>query len=367
MDSKQKEYRWVLIGLIIAFALLLGTELWMYVTGFLGALTIYVLVRKLNRKLIEEKSWKPWLSGLFILLFVTVAILIPLTGFTILIVDVISKISFDIPKIAQQIQELVTQINNRFPVDLDITTIVASLPTRITGIIQGLISGGYSLLINSLITVFVLYFMLIKYDEFEQMLTELLPFDEKNKNILKQEIVAIMKAATIGIPLVAIIQGLLTYIGYVSFGVPNTIILAVLVAFTTIIPIVGTALVWMPIGLIPIFNGEIVHGLLLLGYGLIIIGGSDTVFRFLLQKKMANIHPLVTFFGVLFGIPIFGLLGVIFGPLIISLFLLFINMYRNAYIPNSKAKLRISTEKEMKAAKVVVDTENDKKEENHQQ
>ena len=65
--------------------------------------------------------------------------------------------------------------------------------------------------------------------------------------------------------------------------------------------------------------------------------------RFLLQKKLADIHPLITVFGVLIGIPMFGFWGVIFGPLILSLFILFFNMYRHEYVAGSKAQPRVTT------------------------
>lgn len=74
-----------------------------------------------------------------------------------------------------------------------------------------------------------------------------------------------------------------------------------------------------------------------------IIGGVDNVARLLLQKKLADIHPLITVFGVLIGIPLFGFWGVIFGPLLLSLFILFFNMYRHEYVPGSKAEPRVTT------------------------
>jgi predicted PurR-regulated permease PerM len=87
-------------------------------------------------------------------------------------------------------------------------------------------------------------------------------------------------------------------------------------------------------------------------YGLIIIGGVDNVARFLLQKKLADIHPLITVFGVLIGIPMFGFWGIIFGPLLLSLFILFFNMYRHEYVKGSKAEPRVTTR--IKARKVSI-------------
>ena len=79
---------------------------------------------------------------------------------------------------------------------------------------------------------------------------------------------------------------------------------------------------------------------------MLIIGSIDNVVRFILQKQLADIHPLITVFGVLLGIPLFGFWGVVFGPLILSLFMLFFDMYRYDYVPGSTVKLHPDKEKE---------------------
>ena len=78
--------------------------------------------------------------------------------------------------------------------------------------------------------------------------------------------------------------------------------------------------------------GDWMNALVLLGYGGIIISQCDNLIRFILQKKMADVHPLITIFGVVAGLPLFGFMGVIFGPLLVSLFLLFLDMFRKEYL-----------------------------------
>lgn len=204
------------------------------------------------------------------------------------------------------------------------------------------------MVINGVIAIFLLYFMLVSYQSLENITHEILPFSEKNKRILREETKSIIQANAIGIPVVAITQGILAYIGYLSFGVSNPLVYAVLVACTTIIPVVGTSLVWVPIGISALTQGDIARGVLLLCYGLLIIGGSDTILRFVLQKRLANIHPLITFFGVIMGLAMFGFWGIIFGPLLISLLLLFFNMYRHDFIPGSTAQPRVTTKEDGK-------------------
>ena len=147
------------------------------------------------------------------------------------------------------------------------------VPRAGTSIMQTLVSALSSMLINSVIAIFVLYFMLVSYDSMGRVVMEILPFSEENKNIFREETKSIVLSNAVGIPVVAITQGFLAYVGYIFFGVNNALVYAVLVAFTTIIPVVGTSLVWVPIGVAALLQGDIVRGILLLGYGLLIIGG----------------------------------------------------------------------------------------------
>jgi predicted PurR-regulated permease PerM len=111
-------------------------------------------------------------------------------------------------------------------------------------------------------------------------------------------------------------------------------------------------IVWVPLGIGLLISGDYVNGVGLLLYGMFIIGGVDNVARFLLQKKLADIHPLITVFGVLIGLPMFGFWGIIFGPLILSLFILFFNMYRHEYVRGSKAEPRVTTRYKTRQVKI---------------
>lgn len=180
------------------------------------------------------------------------------------------------------------------------------------------------------------------------MTTEILPFREENKKILGEETKLIIQANAIGIPLLAIIQGVFAYLGYMFFGVNNPLLYGIITGFASLIPVIGTTVVWVPIAIGIILKGEIASGIGVALYGLFIIGGVDNVARLLLQKVMADIHPLITIFGVIIGIPMFGFWGLIFGPLLLSLFVLLFNMYRHDFIPGSTAEPRVTTQKETK-------------------
>ena len=103
--------------------------------------------------------------------------------------------------------------------------------------------------------------------------------------------------------------------------------------------------VYVPLALAFGFAGNWGSCIGLLIYGFLVIGGIDNVIRFLLQKSLADIHPLVTVFGVIFGVSIFGFWGVIFGPLLLSLLILLLNIFRHDYVPGSVAQPCAAREK----------------------
>lgn len=341
-ENNSLKYRNILIGFIVLLVLIIFRELRIYIGGFLAAITLYSIMRGQMRVLVEKRKWKRSLSATVIVLGALLFILAPLTGLGFLVADTISGINIDPAQITASVNDFISSLEKRFGIEIFTPENIA-LPKVSTSLMQTLVKSLYSMVINSIIALFLLYFMLYSYDSIQKSTLEILPFREENKKILQAEVRSIIQANAIGIPAVAIIQGILAYVGYMFFGVNNALVYAVLVAFTTIIPVVGTALVWVPIGATTLFGGEVSRGIFLLLYGLLIIGGSDTIIRFVLQKKLANIHPLITFFGVLMGLPMFGFWGVIFGPLLISLLVLFINMYRHDYVPGSDAIPRATT------------------------
>ena len=112
----------------------------------------------------------------------------------------------------------------------------------------------------------------------------------------------------------------------------NPIEFGVLTGFASMIPIVGSMLVWIPLAIVQYFEQGMLPALYISLYGIVVISQSDNVLRMIVQKRMADTHPLVTIFGVIAGLPLFGFMGLIFGPLLVAMFLLFLEMFIKQYI-----------------------------------
>ena len=102
------------------------------------------------------------------------------------------------------------------------------------------------------------------------------------------------------------------------------------------LPVVGAALAYIPLAIIFFANDQVGRGIAMLAFGFGVVGLVDNVFRFVLAKRIGNVHPLVTVFGVIIGLSVFGFIGLIFGPLLISLFLLLLKIYSNEFITKQR-------------------------------
>ena len=127
-------------------------------------------------------------------------------------------------------------------------------------------------------------------------------------------------------------QGVVAYLGYLLFGAPSPLFWGVLTCLATIIPIVGTALVWLPLALYMGLEGNWGPAVGLALYGTLVVTHVDNVVRFVMQKRMADTHPLVTVFGVFVGLSLFGFMGVIFGPLLLAMFVFCVDLFKRKYL-----------------------------------
>jgi predicted PurR-regulated permease PerM len=105
----------------------------------------------------------------------------------------------------------------------------------------------------------------------------------------------------------------------------------VITCLASMLPVFGAALAYIPVALLFFAAGDTTRGIFMLLYGFIIIGTVDNLFRFWILKRIGDVHPLITGFGVLIGVSLFGFIGLIFGPILISLFLVLIKIYANEF------------------------------------
>jgi predicted PurR-regulated permease PerM len=234
-----------------------------------------------------------------------------------------------------QLIEGVRTIGSKFQNIIGQNIIPVNLPEKInSALIENLssvLNTTYSFVANLVMMFFILYFMLKHSIVFENNIAQYIPLSARSIKLLKAETHNIVLSNAIGIPVMMILQGTLAALGYLIFGVNEPFFWGIVTGVCSAIPVIGTTIIWVPLSVYLITTVSLWHGIGLLLFGILIITNIDNVFRFILLKRMANVHPLITVFGVIIGINLFGFWGIIFGPLLISVFLLLFKLYRSEY------------------------------------
>jgi predicted PurR-regulated permease PerM len=179
---------------------------------------------------------------------------------------------------------------------------------------------------------FILFFMLVNGRRMEESLYEYIPLKDGNVELIGKEVRVMVVSNTIGIPLIALIQGVVGLIGYLIIGIKDPWLWFVATSIAAMMPVVGAAIIYVPLTISLFVSGETGKGIAMAVWGFGLIGLVDNLFRFLLNKRLGDIHPLITIFGVIVGIQLFGFIGLIFGPLLISMFLLLLKIYSSEFI-----------------------------------
>lgn len=324
------------IILILLLGILLFLELSSFLPALLGGITLYVLLHYWMFYLTEKKKWGKGWTALLLMLFSFIVILLPVG----LLVNMLSsKVSYAIQhsdELTAALKKLVADMEQRFDVVIASDQNINKLGNSITQSLPKILGATFNTLSTIFFMYFILYFMLMNGRKMENTLFEYIPLRDENVGKLSKEVHIMVKSNAIGIPLIAFAQGVIALIGYLIIGVKEPFFWFGVTCIAAMLPVVGAALAYVPIAIILFANGETGRGIAMLIFGFGVIGTVDNVLRFTLLKRLGNVHPLTTVFGVIIGLKMFGFIGLIFGPLLISLFMLLLKIYSSEFITKQR-------------------------------
>lgn len=321
----------ILLLVIVLLAILLLNQLFVFLPGFLGAITLYILLRNSFNYLTIRKRWRKTGTAVLFILGSLVIIALPLY-FSIRLIS--SELSILLNNSAELVTDarLVGQKIYEFTgVQLMTDENILTFQKQAATIIPSLLNSSASILSNFAVMFFLLYFMLVNGREIEKFLDRFIPLKEENIDMLSLETRNMIRANAIGIPVLAIIQGVVATIGYWIFGVKDFALWGFLTGVFSMVPIVGSALIWAPLCIYLFAIDKTGKAIGLLLYAALLISNIDYVVRLTLLRKFMDVHPVITVFGVIVGLGLFGFWGVIFGPLLISYFVILIRIYMNEF------------------------------------
>lgn len=329
-QTRERYFEWILVGLILILGSLLFYQALPFLNGTLGAITLYILLRRVN--LLLSTRFSPSIAPWIITIAVTTFVLIPLSIFLWYLIDLVQSVNFDVQVIIKRFTDTIRYLERTTNLQIVSEKSVAFITAKGTAFVNSLMAGINNAAINLFTTILILFFLLAGGVKMEIAIARCLPFSDNNKHTIINKVSTIVRSNAIGIPLLAMIQGGVAAVGYWICGVNNPIEFGALTGFASMIPIVGSMLVWIPLAIVQYFEQGTAASIYVALYGVIVISQCDNVLRMFMQKRMADTHPLVTIFGVIAGLPLFGFMGLIFGPLLVAMFLLFLEMFIKQYI-----------------------------------
>lgn len=319
----------VLSIIVLLFALIFK-EIATYLPGLLGALTLYVIFKK-PMVWLTSRNWHPSLAAGVLMLTSFIVILLPVITVILMLGAKIKAATEGSPNIMDTFKEYLQKANDYTGFDIKSRFDFEAVSEWASNHLQGFAGGTFATLISIGVMYFILYYMLTNRNRLKESLYEYLPIAKDNLKQIGNEVKQMVLANALGIPLVALAQGLVALVGFFIFGVENPVFWAVIVAVGSMIPFVGSSLGTIPVFLMMLSQGDSFAAWGVLIYGLVVVGSADNLIRMYVLQRLDNVHPLITLIGILVGIPLFGFIGLIFGPLLVSLFLVVVRIYKNQY------------------------------------
>jgi len=316
--------------IIIIIGGLIFRELLPYLSGVLGAITIYVLLRGWMLKLIR-RGWNINIAAAFLCIISFVGILIPVSGVILLLSNKIGQAVNNSERVISALKVHISDWENQFNFDIASQIDVGAISSWLSKNLQNFAGGTFDVFIAIGLMYFILFYLFTDRSLAKDSIGDYIPVNKTNLKVIGKEVKAMVRSNALGIPLVALAQGIVALIGFLIFGVQDPFFWFVIVTIGSMIPFIGTLLGIIPVFILELSMGNTFAAWGILIYGLVVVGSTDNIIRLYVLKKLDNVHPLITLIGVIVGVPLFGFIGLIFGPLLISIFLVLLTIYRKEY------------------------------------
>ncbi|MEO8117109.1 MAG: AI-2E family transporter [Bacteroidota bacterium] len=329
-----KEYllnKYIFAFIIFCFGLILVFSLIQFFTAFLGAIMFYVLSKPALIWMLEKRKWNKNIAALIVILVTFFIILLPVSLLVILLFNKVSNVVSNPNDIINAFKHFDEIIFSKTGIHIIAENTLSKAQTVASDVLKALLNQSLGLVSSLLMMYFFLYFMIKNTKRMEASIVFYLPFSGEKIKRFGKELVAQTISNAIGIPTIAVMQGLLGFACYEMAGIPEAGFWGVITGFTSVLPVVGCGVVWVPMALYQVISGNYGVGIFIILWGALVMGLMDNVIRFMLAKKMADVHPIITVLGIIMGLKYFGITGLIFGPLLISYFFILLQIYYFEY------------------------------------
>ncbi len=326
--------------IVLAILILLGCfviySLRTIAGSILSTIVLYTILRPVYLHLINRWNLKKWLAAVLIIISSLIVIVVPFLTLSFMVIKKVSEFNRDPMKIKVIISQIDDFVGSRFN-QPDLVDKGIQKATDFAGeLFPSVLGGAANIFLGLVVMYFLLYFMFVQMESFEKGLLKYAPFREQNALKFATELRNTTYSNVLGQGFIAIVQGALVSLMFFIFGINDPIFWGVIATFLSFLPVVGAPIIFVPAAIIELANGNATSGWGILLVGFIVITNIDNVIRLMIAKKVSDTHPIITVIGVLIGIPIFGIMGLVFGPILLSYFILTIRIYETSKLASER-------------------------------
>ena len=318
----------ILIAILAILVFILIKPIVLSIIGGMVLAYAFFPVYRLVLKHVKEKNTSAALVSIFLLLLLIVPayFIVPLIisevfdffqySQTITIGDFIKKL---FPGAADA---FIAQISNSF------TSITSEISSGILHSLVGLFLEIPKILFNLAIIAFVFFFSLRDHEKLISFVSSLSPLNKLQEQKLVQQFKNITNSIVYGQIVIGLVQGIAAGLGFFVFGVPRALLLTILATILSIVPLLGPLFIWIPAGIYLLLTGDTLPAVLFLIYNVLVVSNIDNLLRLYLVTRRTQLSQVIVLIGMIGGLFIFGILGLILGPLILAYFIVFLDAYR---------------------------------------
>ena len=341
MPERKRQVRWIALIAVTAIALYLC---WLMIKPFVGVLgwaTVLVICFYPVHKIIERRLKRSSLSALLSCVLVILTILVPVVLLTIAVVRELSGAVQNLQAALAYVMDPNSPVTGRVLSWLSQYVNIEELRSQeylleqikaksgaIAGQTLGLLGGLVGVIIQMIFVIFTMYYLFRDGDKIFTAVRDALPVDRDQATAIMTRTREVIGASVYGVFIIAIIQGMLGGMAFWVLGLPSAMVWGVAMIFLSMIPMLGAFVVWVPAAIYLAITGHPVKAILLVLWGTLVIGMIDNFLRPKLVGERTKLHELFVFFAVLGGLQVFGVLGIVLGPVVLAITMALIDVFK---------------------------------------
>lgn len=331
---RDRAFLLLIVLITVAFAWIL----WPLYGAILWATILAIVFAPVNRRLIRRFGGRRTLAALATLVLVIVIVILPLTIVGALLVDqaadLYALVKSGEVNLGQHFQRVVKTLPGwavRLLERFGLTELTGVQERLSDGLMRGsqavaaqALSVGqrtFDVVVSFFVMLYLLFFLLRDGDDLVRRIRTAVPLRAEHQRALMENFTLVIRATVKGTVVVAVVQGALGGLMFWLLGIQGALLWGVVMAVFSLVPAVGTAIVWVPVAVYFLAAGAVWSGLILIGYGVLVIGLVDNVLRPVLVGKDSRMPDYVVLVATLGGLAVFGANGIVMGPIIAALFL----------------------------------------------